>query len=159
MAEINDLIFNDIEVEDDFRLLLMQRFTEDDVFNLYNRELNFIPMDSDLKGKVDLPAVTLSLFQGESIEEDDEQLQLTTPFTVEINVYTSGDSKVLKNKKLCNIIIATLQSNGPLQNYYCRGLKLKENNERNSLLESAYRRVIRMDGLCDNSLKLIKTRR
>ena len=156
MAEINNLIFNDIEVEDDFRLLLMQRFVEDDVFNLYNREINFVPMDSDLKGKVDLPAVTLSLFQGESINEDDLQLQRYTPFTVELEVYTSGDSKVLKNKQLCNIIIATLQSNGPLQTYYCRGLKLEENNERDSLLESAYRRVIRMSGLCDNSQKLIK---
>ena len=159
MAEINNLIFNDIEVEDDFRLLLMQRFVEDDVFNLYKREVNFIPMDSDLKGKIDLPAVTLSLFQGESINDDDSQLQNYTPFTIEIEVYTSGDSKVLKNKQLCNIIIATLQSNGPLQNYYCRGLKLEENNERDSLLDSAYRRVIRMSGLCDNSQKLIKTRR
>lgn len=159
MAEINNLIFNDIEVEDDFRLLLMQRFVEDDVFNLYKREVNFIPMDSDLKGKIDLPAVTLSLFQGESINDDDSQLQCYTPFTIEIEVYTSGDSKVLKNKQLCNIIIATLQSNGPLQNYYSRGLKLEENNERDSLLDSAYRRVIRMSGLCDNSQKLIKTRR
>ena len=159
MAEINNLIFNDIEVEDDFRLLLMQRFVEDDVFNLYKREVNFIPMDSDLKGKIDLPAVTLSLFQGESINDDDSQLQNYTPFTIEIEVYTSGDSKVLKNKQLCNIIIATLQSNGPLQNYYSRGLKLEENNERDSLLDSAYRRVIRMSGLCDNSQKLIKTRR
>lgn len=159
MAEINNLIFNDIEVEDDFRLLLMQRFVEDDVFNLYKREVNFIPMDSDLKGKIDLPAVTLSLFQGESINDDDSQLQGYTPFTIEIEVYTSGYSKVLKNKQLCNIIIATLQSNGPLQNYYSRGLKLEENNERDSLLDSAYRRVIRMSGLCDNSQKLIKTRR
>lgn len=155
MEEINDLIFNDIEIEDDFRLLLMQRFIEDDVFNLYNKEINFIPMDSDLKGKIDLPAVTLSLFQGESFNEDDTQLQRYTPFTIEINVYTSGDSKVLNNRKLCNIIISILQSNGPLQNYYCRGLKLEENNELDSLLDSAYRRVIRMSGLCDNSKKLI----
>lgn len=159
MAEINNLIFNDIEVEDDFRWLLKQRFAEDDVFDLYNREINFIPMDSDLEGKVDLPAVTLSLFQGESINEDDNQLQRYTPFTIEINVYTSGDSKVLKNKKLCNAIISILQSNGPLQNYYCRGLKLEENNELDTLLESAYRRVLRLSGLCDNSQKLIIVRR
>ena len=88
--------------------------------------------------------------------EDDTQLQRYTPFTIEINVYTSGDSKVLKNRQLCNIIIAILQSNGPLQNYYCRGLKLEENSELDSLLDSAYRRVIRMSGLCDNSQKLIK---
>lgn len=156
MAEINNLIFNDLEVENDFRWLLKQRFSEDDVNELYDREVNFIPMDSDLKSEVELPAVTLSLYQQKSINKDDEQIQRYTPFTVEINVYTSGDSKVLKNRQLCNIIIAILQSNGQLQNYYCRGLALEDNSEVNTLLESAYRRVIRMSGLCDNKQKLIK---
>ncbi len=155
MAEINSLIFNDLEVEDDFRWLLKQRFADDDVHNLYKRELNFIPMDTDLSNKVELPAVTLSLYQYKSINKDSEQIQRYTPFTVEINVYTSGDSKVLKNKQLCNIIIAILQSNGKLPNYYCRGLQLEENNEVNTLLESAYRRVIRMSGVCDNAQKII----
>ena len=113
-------------------------------------------MDTDLKSKIELPAVTFSLYQGTSINRDDEQIQRYTPFTVEINVYTSGDDRVLKNKKLCNIIIAILQSNGQLPNYYCRGLLLEENNEVTTRLESAYRRVIRMSGLCDNKTKLIK---
>jgi hypothetical protein len=157
MVKINSLIFNDIELENDFRKLLSVRFTEDDVIDLYDREINFIPMDSDLKNEVELPVVTFSLFQGRSLYKDDEQIQRYTPFTVEVNVYTSGDSKVLKNKQLCNIIIATLQSNGPLQNYYCRGLQIEENTEVTSFLESTYRRVIRMSGLCDNNLKQIKT--
>ena len=156
MAEINSLIFNDLEVEDDFRWLLKQRLAEDDVFNLYDKEVNLVPMDSDLRNKVELPAVTFSLYQSISVNPDDEQIQQFTPFTVEINVYTSGDSKVLNNKKLCNIIIAILQSNGQLPHYYCRGLQLDENNEMNTLLESAYRRVIRMSGLCDNNRKVIK---
>lgn len=154
--EFNSLIFNDLEVEDDFRWLLKNRFLEDDVNELYDREINFVPMDTDLMSKVELPAVTISLFQEESLNEDDEQLQRYTPFTVEISVYTSGDSKVLKNRQLCNIIIAILQSNGQLPNYYCRGLHLEENSEGNTLLESAYRRVIRMSGLCDNERKVIK---
>lgn len=155
MGEINSLIFNDLEVEDDFRWLLKKRFAEDDVFGLYKREVNFIPMDAEIKNKVDLPAVTLSLFQGESINSDDYQIQQYTPFTVEIEVYTSGSHKVRKNKQLCNIIIAILQSNGQLPHYYCRGLKLEENDERGTLLDSACRRVIRMSGLCDNNLKKI----
>ena len=155
MAKINSLIFNDLEVEDDFRWLLKQRFAEDDVYNLYKREINFVPMDTDLTNKTELPAVTLSLFQSQSIYRDTEQVQGYTPFTVEVNVYTSGDSKVLKNKQICNIIIAILQSNGRLPNYYCRGLQLEENKEANTLLESAYRRVIRMTGTCDNAQKLI----
>ena len=156
MAEINSLIFNDLEVEDDFRWLLKHRFAEDDVYGLYNRELNFIPMDSDLKSEVELPAVTFSLYQNRSVNKDDEQIQRYTPFTVELNIYTSGDSKVKKNRELCNIIIKILQSNGPLPNYYCRGLRLEENTEVGSMLDSAYRRVIRMSGLCDNKQKLIK---
>lgn len=156
MVNVNSLFFNDIEVENDFRTLLKQRFAQDDVYKLYKREVNFVPMDTDLKNKIELPAVTFYVFPEEPINADDEQIQGYTPFTVEINVYTSGDSKVLKNRQLCNIIIGILQSRGPLKNYYCRGLKLEENNEANTPLESAYRRVIRMSGLCDNDRKVIK---
>lgn len=156
MAEINDLIFNDEEVEDEFRSLLEKRFSEDDIYEMFNREINFIPMDIDLEEDVDLPAVTFYIYQSRSINKDDEQIQRYTPFTAEINVYTSGDNKVRLNRQLCNKIIRILQSNGPLQNYYCRGLTLEENTEVNSVLESAYRRVIRMSGLCDNKQKLIK---
>ena len=155
MAEINDLYFDDLGLEADFRALLKQRFAEDDVYSLYNKEINFIPMDTDLKSKVSLPAVTFYLFQQQSINRDDEQLQTYTPFTVEINVYTTGDSKVLNNRKLCNIIIQILQSNGALEHYYSRGLVLEENTEMNSVIDSAYRRVIRMSGLCINNQKLI----
>ena len=156
MSEINDLIFENLDVDSDFRWLLKQRFAEDDVFDLFGNEINLIPLDSDLQEKVDLPAVTLSIYQRSSLNADDNQLQAYTPFSVEINVYTSGDSKVVKNMKLCNIIIKLLQSNGPLQNYYSRGLRLDENNEVNTFLDSAYRRVVRMSGLCDNSRKLIR---
>lgn len=156
MAEINDLIFNDEEVEDEFRSLLEKRFSESDIYEMFDREVNFIPMDIDLEEDVDLPAVTFYIYQSRSINKDDEQIQRYTPFTAEINVYTSGDNKVRLNRKLCNKIIGIMQSNGPLQNYYCRGLALEENTEVNSVLESAYRRVIRMSGLCDNKQKLIK---
>lgn len=153
---INDLYFNDLLVEEDFRALLEQRFAEDDAYGLYNKEINLIPMDSDLKSKVNLPAVTLSVFQSSSINRDDEQIQAYTPFTVEVNVYTSGSSKVHKNRQLCNIIIQILQSNGALANYYSRGLKLEDNSEVDTMLADAYRRVIRMSALCDNKNKLIK---
>lgn len=155
MAEINDLMFKDLEVENDFRSLLKKRFAEDDVYDLYDREINFVPMDTDLSNKVEMPAVTFYLYQQQSINPDNEQLQRYTPFTVEINVYTSGDSKVLKNRQLCNIIISILQASGRLPNYYCRGLVLEENDEVNTPLDSAYRRVIRMSGLCDNAQKII----
>lgn len=155
MAEINDLIFNDLEVENDFRSLLNFRFVEDDVLDLFDKEINFITMDADLNNKVDMPAVTLSIFQSESINEDDEQLQRYTPFTVEVEVYTSGDSRVLKNRELCNIIIKILQSNGALEHYYCRGLKLQDNREVGTMIDSTYRRVLRFSAICDNKQKLI----
>lgn len=155
MSEINNLIFNDIEIEEEFRWLLEQRFAEKDVINIFKKHINFIPMDYESNSKIDLPAVTFNVFQSQSINADNEQIQQYTPFTVEIEVYTSGKNKVLNNKKLCNIIILILQSNGPLKDYYCRGLYLRENREVGTLLDSAYRRVIRMSGLCDNKQKLI----
>ena len=159
MGEINSLMFDDIEVENDFRWLLKQRLKEDDLYSLYNNEINFLPMDSDYKQKVDLPAITFNIYQSQSINQDDEQIQGYTPFTAEIEVYTSGKNKVINNRKICNALIKIMQSNGPLPNYYCRGLLLEENTEVGTLLDSAYRRVIRMSGLCDNNLKIIKTRR
>lgn len=158
MEEINSLMFDNITVEKDFRWLLKQRLKEDDIFNLYKREINLITMDYDLKNKIELPAVDITVFQSRSINPDDIQLQAYTPFTVEVNVYTSGKNKVLNNKTIGNAIISVMQSNGQLPHFYCRGLMLEENRAVGTLTDSAYRTVIRLSGLCDNRLKLIKRR-
>lgn len=159
MTEINSLIFENLNVDSDFRWLLKQRLSEDDVYDMFDTEVNLVPLETDLKQKTSLPAVTLSIFQNGSIQPDDVQLQTYTPFTVEVNVYTSGKGRVENNMKLCNIIIHILQSCGRLPNYYCRGLRLESNNEVGTFINNAYRRVIRMSGLCDNSQKLIINRR
>lgn len=151
-------MFDNITVEQDFRRLLKQRFKENDIFNLYKREINLITMDYDLKNKIELPAVDITVFQSRSINPDDIQLQAYTPFTVELNVYTSGKNKVLNNKTIGNAIISIMQSNGQLPHFYCRGLMLEENRAVGTLTDSAYRTVIRLSGLCDNRLKLIKRR-
>lgn len=158
MEEINSLMFDNITAEKDFRWLLKQRLKEDDIFNLYKREINLITMDYDLKNKIELPAVDITVFQSRSINPDDIQLQAYTPFTVEVNVYTSGKNKVLNNKTIGNAIISVMQSNGQLPHFYCRGLMLEENRAVGTLTDSAYRTVIRLSGLCDNRLKLIKRR-
>lgn len=158
MEEINSLMFDNMAVEQDFRWLLKQRFKENDIFNLYKREINLITMDYDLKNKIELPAVDITVFQSRSINPDDTQLQAFTPFTVELNVYTSGKNKVLNNKTIGNAIISVMQSNGQLPHFYCRGLMLEENRAVGTLTDSAYRTVIRLSGLCDNRLKLIKRR-
>lgn len=157
--EINSLIFENLDVDEDFRWLLKSRFAEDDVFELFNQEVNLVPIESDLRQKVNLPAVTLSIFQNGILSPDDVELQTYTTFSVEVNIYTSGKNKVVGNAKLANIIISILQSSGQLPHYYCRGLKLEENTEVGTLLDNAYRRVIRMSGICDNSRKLITNRR
>lgn len=153
---INDLYFDDITVENEFRTLLKNRFAEDDIYEMYNREINFVTMDFDDKQEVNLPAVTIYVYQNNAFDKDDEQIQAYSYFTVEINVYTSGDNKVLNNRILCNKIIQLMQSNGHPETYYNRGLKLEDNSEVGSVLDSTYRRVIRMSGICDNKLKLIR---
>lgn len=158
MVEFNTLIFDDIVVEEDFRGLLKHLFKKDSVFGLFNKEINLVAMDYDLKKEIDLPAVTIEVFQSRSLFPDDVELQTYTPFTVEINVYTSGKNKIKKNKQLSNEIIKIMQSNGDLKHYYCRGLMLEENREVGSIVDSDCRRLIRMSGLCDNRLKLITRR-
>lgn len=157
MTEINSLIFNSLEVYDNFKWLLEQRLIEDDVYELFDRkDVNLVPLDVEGDADVDLPAVTLEVNQNGYINKDDVEIQRYTPFTAEINVYTSGSNKVRSNMELCNIIIRILQSNGQLPNYYCRGLRIEDNRPVNTFLEGAYRRVIRMSGQCDNFQKLIK---
>lgn len=157
--EINSLYFDDVKVENEFRYLLQQMFNEDYIMDLMNDEINFIPMDEDDVSSVDLPAVALRIYPYKPINPDDTQIQTYTPFAMQIDVYTSGKEKVLKNRELCNYIIRLLQSNGPLKDYYSRGLMIEENRETNTMIDSAYRRTIRMTGLCDNSLKLISKER
>lgn len=156
LGEINSLYFNNVEVDFDFRWLLNQLFNEDEVFNFIGQEINLIPLDIDGNTEVEMPAVTLTVEQSGFINKDDTEIQRYTPFLVEINVYTSGTDRVKNNNYLCNKIICYLQSNGVLPHYYCRGLRLDENREVNSIIESAYRRVLRFSGLCDNKQKLIK---
>ena len=156
LGEINNLIFESIDVENDFRALLQLRFAEEDLFNLFNGEINLVNMDIDGKTDIELPAVTIEVEQAGYENKDDLQIQTYTPFFVEINVYTSGSDKVRNNKTLCNEIIRVLQSNGQLPHYYCRGLRFEENIAVDTVIDSAYRRVIRMSGDCDNKLKLIK---
>lgn len=156
LGEINNLIFNSIEVENDFRELLKLRFAEEDLFYLFNADINFVDMDIDGKTDIELPAVTIEVEQSGYKSKDDFQIQTYTPFLVEINVYTSGSNKVYNNKYLCNEIIKLLQSNGQLPHYYCRGLRIEENLAVDTLIDSAYRRIIRMSAVCDNELKLIR---
>lgn len=155
LGEINTLIFESLDVESDFRELLKLRFAEEDLFNLFG-EITLVEMDFNSKTDVNLPAVTIEVEQSGYELKDDMEIQNTTSFFVEINVYTSGENKVRLNKYLCNEIIKVLQSNGQLPHYYCRGLKFDENIAMDTVLESAYRRVIRMTGVCDNNLKLIR---
>ena len=153
--EINSLYFDDVNVENEFRHLMQQMFNEDFIIDLMDDEINFIPMDEDDVSSVDLPAVGFMIYQYKPKSPDTEQLQRYTPFAVQIDVYTSGKNKVLKNKKLCNYIIRLLQSSGKLTDYHNQGLILEENRQTNTPIDSAYRRTIRMRGLCDNSLKII----
>ena len=159
MVKINNFIFDDVTIELDYRKLLKDTFGSSETYDAIGKEINLVGMDFDLKKKVDMPAVTISVYQDRAINQDDMELQAYVPFTVEVNVYTSGNNKVLKNKQLCNIIIKTLQTNNKMKNYYNRGLRLEENREVGSLLDSSYRRILRMSGLCDNNLKLLLSRR
>lgn len=159
MAEINSLYFDDLEVENEFRKLLKSRLIEDDIYEMFDGGVNLIPIEFDVGTKVDLPAVSFYIYQNKSLFSDDEQIQRYTPFNAEINIYTSGDNKITNNRLLCNKLIKLFQSNGSLDNYYCRGLSLRENSEVGSVMDSVYRRVLRFDGLCDNKQKLIKGER
>lgn len=149
---LNTLYFNDIQVEDEFRKLISSYLFDCEI---YEEEINLIPIDSDMKGKVYLPAITFDIDIGLPESPDSIESQRYTSFTVSINVYTSGEDRVIKNRKLCNELICLLQSNNKLGDYFSLGLKFEENRELGSLIDNCYRRVIRLSGICDNERKYI----
>lgn len=157
---INDLYFDDTVVDGELRKLIESRISDDDVYAIFNREINLLALDDKLSTKTTLPAIVLRVVNPVPYDEtqEDIQIQRNTRFTVELNVYTGGSNKSLNNMKLCNVLIRLLQSSGTLGEYYCRGLKLQENNEASSLISNTCRRVLRFRGICDNALKLIKFR-
>lgn len=158
MAEvINSLQFDDIEFEDELRKLIEARIAEDDVYDIFNKEVNLIPFDDTVKKETQFPAITISVVNPlpYSATQEDIQIQAHTSFTVELNVYTSGENRKRNNRKLSNILIALLQSNGSVGKYYNRGLVVSEFTELSYDVDKVSRWVIRMRGLCDNRLNLI----
>lgn len=158
MAEvINSLQFDDIQFEDELRELIQERISEDDVYDIFDKEVNLIPFDDTVKKETQFPAITISVINPipYSQTQEDIQIQPHTSFSVEVNVYTSGENRRRNNRKLSNIIIALLQSNGRLGEYYNRGLVLKECSELSYDVDNVSRWVIRMSGVCDNRLNLI----
>ena len=149
---LNTLYFDDIEVEKEFRQLISSYLFDCEI---YKEEIMLIPEDSDMKSDVYLPAITFELNVGSPQNSDSLQSQRHTSFSVSINVYTSGEDRVIKNKKLCNELICLLQTNNRLGNYFNLGLSFEENRQLGSLIDDCYRRVIRMSGVCDNERKYI----
>lgn len=154
---INSLIFDDITLEDEFRELISKKISEDDVYNIFGKEIILVPFDETVNKETTLPAITFEIVNPTpyAFTKEDIQIQRHTSFTVEINIYTSGENRKRNNKQLRSVIIALMQSNGSLGTFYNRGLVLKEDSRLNYEVEKTERRVIRFTGVCDNSTNLI----
>lgn len=154
---VNTLAF-DIDIfELEIRKVLKTYLRKDDVVNYFGSEIYIIPMEVDIVDKSKLPAVEISITNDGSdrITQEDIQIQYANNFTVEINTYTSGENKRLKNIKLSKYIVDILQTSQRLGIYFNRGLRLMQDREISSIVDGVDRRQIRLSGLCDNNKKLI----
>lgn len=154
---INSLIFDDVTLEDEFRKLISAKISEDAVYDIFGKEINLIPADDTVNKETTLPAITFEIVNPIPYipTKEDIQIQKYTSFTVEINIYTSGENRKMNNKKLRSVLIALLQSNGSLGTFYNRGLILREDSRLNYEVEKTERRILRFSGVCDNSTNLI----
>ena len=158
MSEIiNSLIFDDITLEDEFRALISKKIAEDDVYNIFEKEINLVPFDETVSKETTLPAITFEIVDPVPYAptKEDIQIQRYTSFTVEINIYTSGENRKRNNKQLRNVLVALMQSNGSLGTFYNRGLVLREDSVLSYEVEKTERRVIRFSGVCNNNTNLI----
>lgn len=150
---MNELYFNDILLESDLRALIGAKMGEDDMFDLFNGEVNIVPIDTEGKSYSNLNAITLAIVSPSAYltTRDDLEIQNHTMFTVEIEVYTTGKDKIINNKKLCNTLIQLLQKPQKLKNYFNSGLILEDYAQGlGTMVENTTRSILRFSGLCDN---------
>lgn len=153
---INELYFDDEVFDTELRNLIQNRFNNDDLIDILG-EINFIGLDYESENEPELPCVTMEIYGQNpyTISQTDIEIQNHTNFTVEFNVYTGGRNKNRRNMQICNEIIKTVQSNGSIGEYYLCGLRLTSKNKVSADTDRVTRWVIRFEGLCDNSRKVV----
>lgn len=152
---MNSLIFDDIALTEDLRQALDALFRTEEMLRISENGIRLLPCDFNNTDPLpEFPAVGLEVISPSVYEpaSDNAEIQGYTSFSVEINIYTSGENRQLNNKRIANAIIALLQSHLYMSHYSSSGLQLESKEFVTALVDNTSRQVIRMSALCDNSM-------
>lgn len=150
---MNSLIFDDITLEQDLRQSLEALFKTESMLEIAENGIRLMPYDFNNTDPLpETPAVSIEIVDPVVYEpaSDNAEIQGYTDFSVEINIYTSGENRKLNNNRIANAIIALLQSHLYMSHYYSSGFQLESKDFVTALVDNTSRQVIRMSALCDN---------
>lgn len=152
----NTLYFDELDFYSDLRSLLEEFFANDDIFNIFGKEVKVASIDTDTISAVMTPTVAIDVTSSPYTPTSDSlELQNHSNVYVDINIYTSGEQKNTNNKKLRNLLVAFLQKNMKIGKYYSEGLLVDYNDFTLSVVTGVSRGLIRFTMLCDNANKYL----
>lgn len=148
-GKINTLVFNEEELDNQFRAFLSTLLAEDKCYDIFSNDIDLQPLDSEIKGDTYFPCVTLNVIKRENDKssQDSAQMQNRTRFVTELNIYTSGENKRLNSKKLAYILEQELQEQF--------GLNFDFDEEVTSEVDDVCRRLMRATNVIENSTGII----
>lgn len=152
----NSLIFDELDFHDSLASCLKLFLQRDEIFEMFDKEVKIASIDTDTISSVMTPTISIDVTSSPYTETSDSwELQNHSNVYVDINIYTSGNDKNRNNKKLRNLLVAYLQKNIKIGDYWSEGLLVDYNDFTLSVVEGISRGLIRFNMLCDNANKYL----
>lgn len=152
------LKFDDEALFSSYYDLLEKRLREYEFDN--NCDIDLYSQDDFDNSAAQFPTVVFDLF-GHSTNTsatDFVAIDYVTPFSVQIDVFTSGLNKGKNGRNLANDIIQFFQEIQPVGEHFTRGLSVVSKQRTPNLNNDICRWTVMLSGKCDNLNKLILPR-
>lgn len=152
----NTLYFDELDFHDALAGSLKMLLQNDEVFDMFDKEVKIASIDTETISSVMTPTISIDVTSSPYTETSDSlELQNHSNVYVDINIYTSGNEKNRNNKKLRNLLVAYLQKNMQIGDYWSEGLLVDYNDFTLSVVEGISRGLIRFNMICDNANKYL----
>jgi hypothetical protein len=152
----NRLYFDELDFYENICKTLKTFFRTDEIFGIFKKEVRIASMDTDTISATMTPTISVDITSSPYTETSDSlELQNHSRVYIDINIYTSGKEKNLNNKKLRNLLVAYLQKNMAIGDYYSEGLLVDYNDFTLSMVDGISRGLVRFTMICDNANKYL----
>ena len=152
----NTLYFDELDFYNNLRETLVSFFANDEIFDMFEKEVKIASIDTDTISAIMTPTVSIDVTsEPYTLSSDSLELQNHSRVDIDINVYTSGELKNTNNKKLRNLLVAFLQKNMAIGDYFSEGCLVEYNDFTLQIVTGVTRGLIRFSMICDNANKYL----